>query len=87
MHYHIFWGLKTAEEPFVLHFSNKTEALDKFISLIKDVTGETDLPQKEKEFDIYTHMTQVNSGLYKFMLIHCSNECDLDKPAFPINVN
>lgn len=87
MHYHIFWGLKTAEEPFVLNFSDKTEALDKFISLIKDVTGEVELPQKEKEFDKNTYMIQVNGGLYKFMLIHCNNECDLDKPAFPINVN
>lgn len=87
MHYHIFWGLKTADEPFILNFSDKTEALDKFISLVKDVTGEEAPPQKEKEFDKNTYVVQVNSGLYKFMLIHCNYDCDYSEHPFPMNVN
>ncbi len=91
MHFHIFWGLKTADEPFVLNFSDKTEAIDKFISLIKEVEGDSvkdgPPPWKEKEFDENTYVVQVNSELYKYMLVYCNNECDYSEPPFPMNVN
>ncbi len=91
MHYHIFWGLKTADEPFILNFSDKNEAIDKFISLIKDVEGDSvkdgPPPWKEKEFDKNTYVVQVQSDLYKYMLIYCNNECDTSEHPFPMNIN
>ena len=91
MHFHIFWGLKTADEPFVLNFSDKTEAIDKFISLIKEVEGDSvkdgPPPWKEKEFDKNTYVVQVNTDLYKYMLIYCNNVCEYGTQPFPKNVN
>jgi len=79
MHYHIFWGLRTADEPFIINFSNKDEAVDKFTSLIKDVEGsESDdaPPWEEQDFDKNTHVIRVQTPLYKYMLVCCANDCN-----------
>lgn len=91
MHYHIFWGLRTADEPFILNFSDKQEAIDKFISLIKDVEGESvkdgPPPWEEQKFDKNTHVFRVMSPLYKYMLVYCENKCNTESATFPMNVN
>lgn len=91
MHYHIFWGLKTSDEPFILNFSDKNEAVDKFISLIKDVEGESvkdgPPPWQEREVDKNTYVFRIISPLYKYMLVFCKNKCDINTKHFPLNVN
>ena len=91
MHYHIFWGLKNAEEPSILNFSNKQEAIDKFISLIKDVEGDSvkdgPPPWEEKKVDEKTLVFRIVSDSYKYMLVYCGYACETEIPAFPMNVN
>ena len=80
MHYHILWGLITAPEPFILNFSDKTEAIDKFIELIKDIEGDKvkdgPPPWTEKKLDDHTTAFQVQSEKYKYMLVYCTNTCN-----------
>jgi len=91
MHYHIFWGLRTAEEPFVLNFSDKQEAIDKFIALVKDVEGESvkdgPPPWDEKRYDENTLVFRILSPQYKYLLVYCKNKCNTEKAAYPLNVN
>jgi hypothetical protein len=91
MHYHIFWGLRTADEPFILNFSDKDEAIDKFVALIKDVEGDSvkdgPPPWEEKEIDKNTYVVRVQSDMYKYMLIYCHNECGDQKVPNPLLVN
>jgi hypothetical protein len=91
MHYHIFWGLKTADEPFILNFSDKQEAIDKFISLVKDVEGESAKdgppPWDEKKFDDNTYVFRILSENYKYMLVFCKNVCDHKEHTNPLMVN
>ncbi len=39
------------------------------------------------EIDKNTYVIQVNSDLYKYMLIYCNNKCDYSEHPFPMNVN
>ena len=91
MHYHIFWGLRNAEDPFILNFSDKQVAIDKFISLIKDVEGESvkdgPPPWDEVKIDEKTYAFRVLSPQYKYLLVYCENNCKHEKSAFPLNVN
>ena len=90
MHYHIFWGLRTADEPFILNFSDKQEAIDKFISLVKDVEGDSvkdgPPPWEEQKVDNMT-VFRIVSPLYKYMLVYCGNSCNTETAPFPMNVN
>ena len=90
MHYHIFWGLITADEPFILNFSDKLEAVDKFISLIKDVEGDAvkdgPPPWEEKKFDENTYIFRIQSDRFRYMLVFCKNECNEEKQN-PLMVN
>lgn len=78
MHYHIFWGLKIAEEPHILSFNDKTEAIDRFISLIKDIEGDAvkdgPPPWKEKVLDDKCTVFQINGEKHKYMLLFCNYE-------------
>ncbi len=91
MHYHIFWGLRTAEEPFIINLSDKDEAIDKFISLIKDVEGDSvndgPPPWDEKEYDKNTYVVRVLSPQYKYLLVYCKNKCDQKNHPNPLQVN
>jgi hypothetical protein len=90
MHYHIFWGLKSADEPFILNFSDKDEAIDKYISLIKDIEGESvkdgPPPWEEKAFDKNTYIFRIMTDKYKYMLVFCDNDCSKEH-ANPLMVN
>ncbi len=91
MHYHIFWGLRTAEEPFILNFSDRDEAIDKFISLIKEIEGDSvkdgPPPWDEVELNDKTRMFRILSDQYKYLLVYCSNNCNAEKPTNPLNIN
>ncbi len=90
MHYHIFWGLRTADEPFIINLFDKDEAIDKFISLIKDVEGNVDdapPPWDEKEYDENTYVVRVQSEKYKYLLVYCKNKCDAKNHPNPLQVN
>jgi len=90
MHYHIFWGLRTTEEPFILNFSDRDTAIDKFIALVKDVEGDSvkDGPPPWDEQKIgNTLVFRIVSPLYKYLLVYCNNSCDTEDAPFPMNVN
>lgn len=91
MHYHIFWGLKTADEPFILNFSDKDEAVDKFIALIKDIEGEAvkdgPPPWEEKKFDENTYVFRIQSDKYRYMLVFCDNTCANKEHTNPLMIN
>jgi hypothetical protein len=91
MHYHIFWGLRTAEEPSVLNLSDKDQAIDKFMELIKEVEGDSvkdgPPPFDEKKIDENTYVVRVVSPLYKYMLVYCQNHCDNEEEPYPLNIN
>ena len=79
MHYHIFWGPRTAPEPFIMNFSDENEALDNFVSLIQTMEGKTSKdevpPWKEKKFDENCTILQVNGEKNKYMLVVCNYAC------------
>lgn len=91
MHYHIFWGLKTADEPFILNFSDKDEAVDKFISMIKDIEGESvkdgPPPWEEKRFDENTYVFRIQTDLYRYMLVFCDSDCEEKEHTNPLMIN
>jgi len=91
MHYHIFWGLRTAPEPFILNFSDKDEAIDKFIELIRSIEGYSDQDEipawREGEYDENTYIVQFRSENYKYMIVYCNNQCETKSTPYPMNIN
>lgn len=81
MHYHIFWGLRSAEAPSILNYANKLEAIDRFIDLVKEIEGESvkDFapPWEEVQMDKNTFMIRMETIQYRYCLVYCQNDCDL----------
>lgn len=77
MHYHIIWGSNTAAEPAVLNFSNREEAIDKFIDIAKAVEGADTIPPPMEEIwlDEKTSLYRMVSATHKYILIYCDNGC------------
>lgn len=92
MHYHIYWGLKTDKDPFALDFSEKAPAIDKFISLIKEMEGlsakDKPPPFEEVKLDDHTFIIRMTTDLYKYILVYCTNKCDgQPKSVDPLSLN
>ncbi|HEY5267890.1 MAG TPA: hypothetical protein VII94_02035 [Candidatus Saccharimonadales bacterium] len=93
MHYHIYWGLKTDKDPFVLNFSEIAPAIDKFISLVKEMEGlgakDRPPPFEEVRLDDHTFIIRMITDLYKYILVYCDNKCNdqLKAPTDPLSLN
>lgn len=81
MHYHIIWGPNTAESPSVINFSNRDEAIDRFIDIAKTVEGAhtTPPPMEEIWLDEKTFLYRMVSATHKYILICCNNGCSEKK--------
>lgn len=81
MHYHIIWGPNTANMPALLNFSDREEAIDKFIDIAKTVEGANTPPPPLEEIllDDKTRFYRMVSATHKYILVYCDNHCNEKK--------
>jgi hypothetical protein len=81
MHYHIMWGSNTTEEPAVLNFKDREEAISKFMEIVKTVEGADSQPPpwEKRTLDKKTTMFRMISATHKYILVYilvyCDNAC------------
>jgi hypothetical protein len=77
MHYHIMWGSNTAEEPSVLNYTNRDEAISKFIEIVKTVEGadKPPPPMEETVLNAKTRFFRMVTATHKYIIVYCDNGC------------
>ena len=75
------WGPNTSETPAVLNFSDREDAITKFIDIAKTVEGgdKQPPPMEEVVIDERTRFFRIISATHKYILVYCNNHCSEGK--------
>lgn len=89
MHYHILWGSNATESPSVLNFSDREEAIGRFMEIVKTVEGTDKAPPPwdRAAIDDKTRFFRMVSATHKYILVYCDNGCSEKKEFYPTTLN
>lgn len=92
MHYHIVWGPITSKEPTILNYTDRTEALEKFIEIGQAVEAAEkfdNLPGTAVKFqlDKQTLVFKVETTQTKICFLYCEHECPSEEKPFKHQLN